>query len=186
MENNPKGRPAIFLDRDGVLNKKLPEDCYLSDICDFELMEGTARALRKLKALGYTLIVVTNQRGIARKLMTEEDLERVHEHMVCELAKMEANLDAIYHCPHDRDEACSCRKPEPGMILSAARRHNISLEDSYLVGDRASDIEAGKRAGVRTALVGKDDEADPDMRFPNLPAFADYLEDASKRIQGDL
>jgi D-glycero-D-manno-heptose 1,7-bisphosphate phosphatase len=176
MYDSRKGRRAIFLDRDGVLNKKLPEDCYISDVCEFELMEGVPQALRKLKSMGFLLVVVTNQRGIARELMTEQDLQRVHQHMTSELERLGACLDGILHCPHDRCEACECRKPEPGMILKAADLYGISLEDSYLVGDRASDIEAGKRAGVKTALVGSEENADPDMRFPDLLAFAIHLE----------
>ncbi len=177
QEDSHELQPAIFLDRDGVLNKKLPENCYLSDICDFEFIEGSARALKKLKSLGYVLLVVTNQRGIARQLMTVRDLERVHDHMLAELKKLDAELDGIYFCPHDNNEACPCRKPEPGMILKAAQAHNISLVDSYLVGDRASDIEAGKRAGVKTVLVGRDQWADPDFTFPSLLAFAQALSD---------
>lgn len=127
--------------------------------------------------MGYILLVVTNQRGIARQFMTTGDLERVHDHMLTELKRLDVQLDGIYFCPHDKNDACPCRKPEPGMILAAAKAHDVCLADSYLVGDRASDIEAGKRAGVKTVLVGADRAAEPDFTFPSLLDFAEALSD---------
>jgi D-glycero-D-manno-heptose 1,7-bisphosphate phosphatase len=176
-----KGREAIFLDRDGVINRKLPENYYVSRVSQFEFLPGATRALSILRQLGYLLVVVTNQRGIARKLMTEEDLETVHSFMRTELEKAGATLDAVYHCPHEVHDNCRCRKPQPGMVLDAAGDLNIDLNSSYLVGDSKSDVEAGKKAGTRTVQICEDDICGADMVFPSLLDFAQHLQ---KQVRG--
>jgi len=167
---------AIFLDRDGVINQKLPENCYVSEVSQFELLPDVPEALAKLKSLGFLLVLTTNQRGIARNFMTSEHLAAVHEFMQRELAKGGAALDALYYCPHERDEGCGCRKPEPGMILSAAGDLSIDLAASYMVGDSASDVAAGRSAGTRTVRIGRGQDEEADLTFPSLLAFALYLE----------
>jgi D-glycero-D-manno-heptose 1,7-bisphosphate phosphatase len=168
-------RKAVFLDRDGVINTKLPEDRYVTAPSEFHLLEGVVEALLTLKELGYLLVVTTNQRGVGRGFMTPEDLDRVHRYMEQELNKRGVMLDRICHCPHRRSEACSCRKPEPGMIVTAAKDLGIDVAESYMVGDSPSDIEAGRRAGTRTVLIGKREDADPDARFDSLLDFALFL-----------
>ncbi len=167
---------AIFLDRDGVINRKLPENCYVSEVSQFELLPDVPEALAKLKSLGFLLVLTTNQRGIARNFMTSEHLAAVHEFMQQELSDGGAALDAVYYCPHERDEGCGCRKPEPGMILCAARDLSIDLQASYMVGDSASDVAAGRRAGTRTVRIGLEPDEEADLTFPSLLAFALYLE----------
>jgi D-glycero-D-manno-heptose 1,7-bisphosphate phosphatase len=170
-------RKAIFLDRDGVINHKLPEDHYVSSIEQFVFLDGVAEALRLLQQMGYVLVVITNQRGIARDLMTESDLEEVHNYMRSVLAQNGVDLDAVYHCPHEKDERCNCRKPQPGMILQAEQDLGIDLNLSYLVGDSPSDMEAGRKAGVRSVRItdGQDDTAH--AVFKNLLDFARNLAD---------
>lgn len=153
---------AVFLDRDGTVNKYVG---FLRDIGEFELEDGAAEAVRKINASGYLAIVVTNQPVIARGEVSFKELQEIHNKMETLLGEQGAYLDAIYFCPHhphkgyegERPELkidCECRKPKPGMLLQAARDFNIDLENSWMVGDGENDIAAGSRAGCRTAMVG--------------------------------
>ncbi|MBQ9433166.1 MAG: HAD-IIIA family hydrolase [Synergistaceae bacterium] len=153
---------AVFLDRDGTINNYVG---FLKDIDEFELLPGAAEAVRKINASGYLAIVVTNQPVIARGEVTREELGEIHNKMETLLGKEGAYLDAIYYCPHHPDKGydgevpelkidCSCRKPKPGMLIKAAIDLNIDLSSSWMIGDGENDIEAGKSAGCRTALIG--------------------------------
>ena len=153
---------AVFLDRDGTINKYVG---FLRDIDEFELLPGVAEAVRKINASGYLAIVATNQPVIARGEVTREELGEIHNKMETLLGKEGAYLDAIYYCPHHPDKGydgevpelkveCECRKPKPGMLINAAIDLNIDLSSSWVVGDGENDIEAGKSAGCRTALIG--------------------------------
>lgn len=174
-------RKAIFLDRDGVINRKLPENSYVTKVSEFEFLPYVPEALAKLRKLGYLLVLTTNQRGIAREFMTERHLRTIHDFMQSRLAPKGASLDAIYYCPHERDEGCSCRKPEPGMILSAVRDMHIDVSVSYMVGDSVADITAGRRAGTKTVRISDDTDEDADMTFPSLLQFVLYLERTSAK-----
>lgn len=176
---NDKKR-AIFLDRDGVINKEVN---YLSDPDDFILIEGTLDALKLLKQNRFLLIVITNQAGIARGFFDEEILARVHKKMNNILNQEGIVLDEIYYCPHHPDFTgeCDCRKPKPGMILSAIDKFNIDLGESYLVGDTLNDIETGYNVNCKTVLVltgyGREERKKinnikPDFIFNNLFDFA--------------
>jgi histidinol-phosphate phosphatase family protein len=145
---------AVFLDRDGVVNRKPPEGDYIKRWSEFEFLPNVKAAIKKLNKEGFLIIVASNQRGIAKGFMTEDDLEEIHLRMKEELKKAGAVIDGIYYCPHDIEEHCGCRKPEPGLLLRAAREHDIDLDGSWMIGDGESDIEAGKRAGCKTILVG--------------------------------
>ena len=144
---------AAFLDRDGTINVKAPEGDYIDDPSRLRLLAGAAGAIRRLNLDGIPVFVVTNQRGIALGRMTEHDMVRVHRRLDTLLAASGARVDAYYHCPHDRDE-CDCRKPGTGMLERAAREHGVDLRRSLLVGDSASDVEAGRRVGATTVLLG--------------------------------
>lgn len=178
-------RRAIFLDRDGVINEKLPEDHYVARPSELRLLPGSVEALQILYRLGYALIVVTNQRGIARGFMTEEDLSRVHDFLRNVLKDKGVFLDGICHCPHETFENCPCRKPQPGMILEAVEHFRIDPAGSYMVGDSPSDVEAGRSAGVITVRISRDSDEEADMVFADLLEFARYLESAQKARNGD-
>ncbi len=144
---------AVFLDRDGVINRKAPEGQYVTRWEDFHFLPGAAEGIRLLNRAGYRVIVVTNQRCIAKGLMTVRDLEKMHQQMYATLARSGAAIDALYFCPHEYEDACNCRKPAPGMLLEAARSHAIDLSSSWMIGDSDHDVEAGKRAGCKTVRV---------------------------------
>jgi histidinol-phosphate phosphatase family protein len=146
-------RPAVILDRDGVLNIKAPRACYVTKPDEFVWVEGSLEAVRLLKAAGWLVLVVSNQAGIARGAMTQADLDAVHEKMLTDLAAVGAGIDQIYVCPHGWDEGCDCRKPKPGMLFSAQRDHCLDLSRTPFVGDDERDVEAGRAAGCPTILV---------------------------------
>lgn len=145
---NECGRPAVFFDRDGTLMEDVD---YCADPRDVRVFRGAAEALRRLKDGGFRLIVITNQSGIGRGYFNEEAYRAVDAELRRQLG--DQLIDASYHCPHAPEERCGCRKPSPQMIRDAAREHEIDLTRSFFVGDKASDIESGCAAGVRTILV---------------------------------
>lgn len=177
---------AAFIDRDGVINR---ERNYLFRTRDFEFLPGAVLGLRQLSDQGYLLAVVTNQSGIGRGLYTEQQYQLLTEHMVKELARQGVALAAIRHCPHLPDAPvaayrleCGCRKPRPGMVLDLARQLNVNLAASILVGDKLSDVQAGRAAGVaRCFLVRsghqltRSDAAAADAVFDDLAACASSL-----------
>jgi D-glycero-D-manno-heptose 1,7-bisphosphate phosphatase len=143
----------VFLDRDGVINRKAPEGQYVTRWEDFHVLPGVVEGITLLNRSGYCVIVVTNQRCIAKGLMTVADLEKMHQRMSDFLARAGATIDAIYYCPHEVEQFCNCRKPASGMLLDAARSCGIELPASWIIGDSDIDIEAGKNAGCRTARL---------------------------------
>lgn len=156
---------AVFLDRDGTINRYVG---FLNDIDDFELLDGATQAVRRLNESGYLVIVVTNQPVIARGELTIEELDEIHNKMETLLGMEGAYVDDIFYCPHHPDQGfvgerveykikCTCRKPEPGMLLEAAEKYNIDLSQSWMVGDGMSDVEAGRNAGCKTIYIGKDE-----------------------------
>src|SRR2546421_6041549 len=168
--------PALFLDRDGTL---VHPRHYPSRPEDLRLYDGLGPYLRCLQESGFRLVVVTNQSGIARGYFTEANLRQMHEHLAAQLARIGVRLDAIYHCPHHPDGAipalavrCTCRKPQPGMVLRAAAALSLDPRHSWLVGDILDDVEAGNRAGCRTILVDLGSEPPPEraVRRPDFVA----------------
>lgn len=164
VKNLKNKQKAVFIDRDGTINKYVG---FLRDIDDFELIDGAAEAIKKINASGYLTIVVTNQPVIARGEVSFVQLEEIHNKMETLLGAEGAYLDAIYFCPHHPHNGyegevpelkidCNCRKPKPGMLLKAAEDFNIDLSQSWMVGDGENDIKAGKGAGCKTALIGYD------------------------------
>lgn len=154
-------RPAAFLDRDGVLNHRIPGDTYVTTPDELEILPHVPEALQRLARTDYVLVVVTNQRGVARGMIDPDDLVAIHGKLRSVFTHAGAELAGLYHCPHDRDEGCPCRKPEPGMILQAARELNLDLERSFLIGDSRTDLEAAERAGVATRILM---DSDGDLR----------------------
>jgi histidinol-phosphate phosphatase family protein len=140
-------RPAVILDRDGVLNRRPPRARYVMTPEEFEWLPGALDALRLLATAGYLVAVVSNQAGIGRGVMTEADLGRVHERMLYDARQAGGAIEAIYHCPHDWDEGCECRKPAPGMLFQAQRDFDLDLTRTTFVGDDERDGEAAEAAG---------------------------------------
>ena len=160
---------AAFLDRDGTISRDVP---YCSSPEDFELLAGVGEGIRILNEAGLKVIVVTNQSGIARGYFTEEMLEKIHRKMKNDSAKYGAHIDAIYYCPHHPEEGCDCRKPKPTLILRAAKEHNIDLAESFCIGDKLQDIEAGYAAGCKTVLIMPvGDETTPPEEYSVSPDF---------------
>lgn len=148
------GRPAIFLDRDGVLNEVLWRDGAPASprrAADFRVSAAAAQAVRRLRSAGLPVFVVTNQPDLARGTLTGEE----HERMLA-LLRAAVPVDDVAVCPHDDADACACRKPKPGMLEDLAARHGISLARSVMVGDSQKDVEAGRRAGCRTILIRRE------------------------------
>jgi D-glycero-D-manno-heptose 1,7-bisphosphate phosphatase len=152
---------AIFLDRDGVINRKVPEGQYVTCWEAFLILPGVVESIALLNQTGFRVIVATNQRCIAKGLMTTAQLEAMHQRMSEFLARRGARIDAIYYCPHEMEPVCRCRKPAPGMLLDAARDHGIDMPASWMIGDSDSDIEAGKKAGCKTAKLSVQKETGP-------------------------
>ncbi len=164
-------RSAVFLDRDGVLNRD--SDDFIRTPDELELLPGAMESVARLNAAGFQCIVITNQSGIARGLFGEDALTALHDKLNAEMAAGGAKLDGIYYCPHGPDDGCDCRKPATGMILQAVREHNIDLSRSWLVGDRPGDIECGAAAGCRTilALTGKTLNKEDALQFTVRPDY---------------
>lgn len=146
-------RPTVILDRDGVLNEKPPKADYVKSWSDFKWLRGAKESVRLLKDAGYTVVVVTNQAGIARGIMKESDLADIHAKMKEDLVKVNASVDAIYYCPHGWEDGCDCRKPKPGMLFQAQRDFHLDLTKTFFIGDDVRDQQAGDAAGCTTFLV---------------------------------
>ena len=143
---------AIFLDRDGVINI---DKNYVHKIEDFEFAKGAKEALKHFLDDRYILIVITNQSGIGRGYYTKKDFEKLTNWMLNELKKDSIFIKKVYFCPHKPEDKCECRKPNPKMILDAKKEFNLDLKNSWLIGDKESDIEAGLNAGIKkTILIG--------------------------------
>jgi D,D-heptose 1,7-bisphosphate phosphatase len=169
-----EARRAILLDRDGTL---IDDPGYLGRPEDVVWKDGAFAALTRFRNAGFLLIIVTNQSGIARGFFTEADMERVHARLRADLAASGLALAGIYHCPHGPDDGCDCRKPQTGLVLQAAREHRLDLSGSWMVGDKCSDILAGQRSRMRTALVYSAARCAPE---PHL--IAATLEEAAEKI----
>lgn len=161
---------AVFVDRDGVINRKMPEGEYVMTWSQFHLLPGAIDAIAKLKRAGLLVIVVTNQRGIALGLYGAEDVVRIHARLQQELAVNGASIDGFYICPHD-DGVCQCRKPQTGLFAQAmADFPGIRPQSSVMVGDSFSDIEFGRNAGMRTIFIKGDGGEDNARQLSGLKA----------------
>lgn len=175
-------RCAVFLDRDGTLMRDVG---YPRDPAELELLPGVAQALRLLHESGVALVLVSNQSGIGRRLLTDDDLSCVHNCLVQTLAQHGVRLDGICYCPHAPWDQCECRKPRPGLLYRAAAELDLDLTQSFMVGDRLSDVIAGHRAGCRTVLLGAATKPDemystepdplPDVVLPDLLTAARWI-----------
>jgi len=174
--------PAIFLDRDGTINV---DHGYVFESDNFEFIDGVIDALRELKEMGFALVLVTNQSGIARGMFTEDQFMHLTEWMDWSLADREVDLDGIYFCPHHPDalveefrQSCDCRKPQPGMLLTARQDLNIDMAASYMVGDKIEDMQAALAAGVgKKVLVRSGKPVTPEGEMA-----ADWVLDSLKAL----
>jgi D-glycero-D-manno-heptose 1,7-bisphosphate phosphatase len=174
--------PTLFLDRDGVINERTPGD-YVRSPEMFEPTEGLGEAMRRLAKTFGRIVVITNQAGIGRGLMTEADLATVHQKMFGLVQDAGGRIDGVYHCPHAKDAGCCCRKPATGMAwLALADFPEIDFTNAWLVGDSASDMQFAQALGMRCALIeGKMEEAEElakikiDFRFRSLLEFAQFF-----------
>lgn len=142
---------AVFLDRDGVINENRPDHVKVWD--EFRFLPGVPEAMARLCQAGVKVFVITNQAVVNRGLVPRQTVDTINNLMMRELASRGAYIEAVAYCPHRPEEHCGCRKPEPGLLLDLARRYDLDLRDTVLIGDALSDIEAGQAAGCRTILV---------------------------------
>ena len=145
--------PTVILDRDGVINRKPPRAQYVRAWEEFAWLPGTKEAVRLLTQRGYRVIIVSNQAGIGRGLMTDSDLQQIHARMRAEIEEAGGRIEAVYYCPHDWDEGCACRKPRPGLLLQAQRDFSLDLTRTLFIGDDERDARAADAAGCPSALV---------------------------------
>ena len=143
---------TIFLDRDGVINK---EKNYLYKIEDFKFIDGVFESCKYLNNLGYSIIIITNQSGISRGYYSENDFQILTNWMRNEFQKNDINILDIFYCPHLPDSNCKCRKPKPGMLLEAKYKHNIDMQNSWLIGDKENDIIAANSSGITNTILVK-------------------------------
>jgi D,D-heptose 1,7-bisphosphate phosphatase len=178
---------AVFLDRDGTIVEDIG---YLNNPQQIQFIPGSIEAIKKLNEAGYKVVVITNQAGVARGLITEDMLQTIDKTLHKFILNGGAHLDGVYYCPHHPEhgvhpykQECECRKPHPGLIKRAHRDLNIDLSQSFMVGDKATDIQAGKRAGTKSILVesgrGLGEKArlkqKPDYIAKNLLQAVDWL-----------
>jgi D-glycero-D-manno-heptose 1,7-bisphosphate phosphatase len=153
-----RGRKYVFLDRDGVINRKLPENRFVRGWRDFDFLPGAESAIAALNRTGYRVIVISNQRGIALGLYTTHDVETVHRKLQQHLARHQAHIDAFYYCPHDRNQ-CNCRKPKTGLFEQAFQDFpEASRENAIVIGDSVSDVEAARNLGLPAIFIRGDAE----------------------------
>jgi D-glycero-D-manno-heptose 1,7-bisphosphate phosphatase len=173
----PPTKPAVFLDRDGVLNEAIVRNGKPyppGDLSELVITPGAGTALEELKREGFLLIVVTNQPDVARGNASRAEVDKINARLAAILP-----IDVIEMCEHDDEEQCDCRKPKPGMILRAREKLGVDLPASFMVGDRWRDIEAGRRVGCRTILIGdgygETFSAAPTVKLASLPAAASWI-----------
>lgn len=169
---------AVFVDRDGVICENRSD--HVKDWSEFAFIPGSIEAMASLRRAGLRLFVITNQAIVGRGLLSRRALDVMHEKMLDSLGASGAKIDAVLVCPHVPEDRCTCRKPEPGLLLAAAGEHKVDLAKSFMVGDHVTDIEAGARAGCRTILVRTGRGAAALDRMTTEPDFvADDLVDAA-------
>ena len=174
---------AIFLDRDGVINEDFG---HVGHISNFKILDGVFEALVILINLGFKLVIVTNQAGIAKGYYTEEDYSNLTNYMIELFKDNNINIDLVVHCPHHHDFTgkCNCRKPSPGMILYSSKKLNVDLENSFMVGDNLTDVEAGLSAGIENSYLIQEKKEYKNKTYNNIKRFSSLLEFANYLKRG--
>jgi D-glycero-D-manno-heptose 1,7-bisphosphate phosphatase len=183
MNTQNGNQRAVFLDRDGTVSEEIG---YMYDVSFYRVFPWTGKAIRKINNTGRRVVLATNQSGIERGYFTERMVHRVHKRLRDEIGRDGARLDNAYFCPHHPESDCPCRKPLPGMLYKGQQELGIDLGDSYMVGDRYSDVRTGKTAGTRTILVMtgdgrkergqyQDEEIQPDLFAEDLAEAAEFI-----------
>ena len=170
---NRVSEKVIFLDRDGVINRRAPLHKHITEWKTFKILDGVPEAIRIFNEIGFVVIVLTNQSCIARGTATTTQVEDLHKKMVLELGNKGAMVNKVVYCPHDNGE-CSCRKPGIGMFLEVEKSINVNKKESYMIGDSPSDIEAGRRYGIKTISIGSKISGS-NFDFANLLDCANFI-----------
>jgi D-glycero-D-manno-heptose 1,7-bisphosphate phosphatase len=153
---------TIFLDRDGVINKEVG---YLFRIADFEFIEGVFDACLYFHRLGFKIIIITNQSGIARGYYNENDYHKLNKWMLAQFNNQSIKILDTFYCPHSPESFCECRKPKPGMLLEAKNKYNINMEKSWMIGDRDTDIKAANLAGITNTILVRSGHINNESNF---------------------
>lgn len=175
---------AVFLDRDGVINKYPGDKLYVTSVKKFSFLPGAKKAIAQLSKAGFKIFIASNQAGIGRGIYKRRTLEAITRKMLTEIERAEGRIDKVYYCLHRKDAGCSCRKPRPGLLKKAAKEFKFSLRNSYFIGDSIRDVLTARAAGCKSVLVlcGKEKlankknwETAPDFVFKNLKTAASFL-----------
>jgi len=164
---------AFFLDRDGIINL---DTGYIRRIEDIQILNGVPEAIKKIKDKGYLAIVISNQSAIGRDMTTEDIVIKINNEINKRIFESSGvKIDKFYFCPHHPDDNCNCRKPKTGMIDKAVKEFDINLNESFMIGDKLSDIELGRNARTKTVLIGKTEDIKPDYTFEDLKQAVENL-----------
>jgi len=163
-------KKAIFLDRDGVINKEVG---YLHNIEDFEFINGVFESCSYFQSIGYEIIIITNQSGIGRGYYPEEDFYKVNDWMLSQFSLNEVNILDVFFCPHGPEDNCNCRKPNPGMLITAKEKYNISMKKSWMIGDKEADILAAHQAGIPNTILVRTGH-----KIDEISSKSDYILDS--------
>jgi D-glycero-D-manno-heptose 1,7-bisphosphate phosphatase len=167
---------VVFTDRDGVINRNSPE--YIKRPEEFEFLPGSLQALRRLTEYGFDIIVITNQSALSRGFMDLEALEEIHRRMVTAVEAEAGRILDIFVCPHLPGDGCGCRKPEPGLLQAARRKHQVDFASAVMIGDSVTDIECALNAGVRTTvMVRTGNGAEAERELAGRGFFPDFIAD---------
>lgn len=165
---------VVLLDRDGVINKERPD--YVKSVDELEIFADSFKAFKLLKEAGYTVLIITNQAGVGKGLISVETLDLINKELQSKIALKGGRIDKIYVCPHKNEDLCSCRKPKPGLILKAQNEWNFDPHKTWMVGDSLVDVKAAKNAGLRPALVKSGQKTQPVMTDSDVPVFKSLLD----------
>jgi D-glycero-D-manno-heptose 1,7-bisphosphate phosphatase len=165
-------KKIIFIDRDGVINKEIG---YLYKIQDFEFIDGVFDACKYFLSLGYEIIIITNQSGIARGLYKEEDFLKLNTWMLEKFCEKDIRINDVFHCPHGPEDNCSCRKPKPGLFLKAIKKYSVDINKSWMIGDKETDIQSARDAGIEKTIIVKTGHS-----FDEDLTTADFILDSIK------